>query len=352
MGKEVEFKLLSREQFREAVFARDNHQCVLCDAPGQDAHHIIERRNFLDGGYYLENGATVCGDCHIKCEQTLVSPEELRELCGIRRVCVPDHMYPDHKYDKWGNHVLANGQRTRGPLFYDESVQKILKSGGVLDLFTHHVKYPRTFHVPWSPGIHNDDRVIPSMAAFEGERVIVTEKMDGENTSMYSDWFHARSVDAQGHPSQDVAKGIWARIAHEIPYMWRINAENCYAKHSIVYDDLESFLLAFAIWNAKNQCLDWDETKIWFQLLDLVSVKVIYDGVYDEAKIRALYDEKKDWDRSEGYVIRVARKFEFGEFHKCVAKYVRKGHVQTNKHWKHGQRIEPNGLKRGAKAFG
>ena len=53
---------LTRDQFRNGVFARDGHKCVLCQAPGQDAHHIMERRLFPDGGYYLDNGATVCRD--------------------------------------------------------------------------------------------------------------------------------------------------------------------------------------------------------------------------------------------------------------------------------------------------
>ena len=36
-------KLLTRDQFREAVFARDNHKCVFCHQPAVDAHHILER---------------------------------------------------------------------------------------------------------------------------------------------------------------------------------------------------------------------------------------------------------------------------------------------------------------------
>ena len=57
----AEDELLSRDDFRELTFQRDGHRCVLCGAPAQDAHHIIERRLFPDGGYYLGNGASVCG---------------------------------------------------------------------------------------------------------------------------------------------------------------------------------------------------------------------------------------------------------------------------------------------------
>lgn len=45
-----EHKLLTRDNFREAVFARDNNTCVFCSLPAKDAHHIIERRLWKDGG--------------------------------------------------------------------------------------------------------------------------------------------------------------------------------------------------------------------------------------------------------------------------------------------------------------
>jgi len=68
--------LLTRDLFREMVFQRDNHQCVICHGPAQDAHHIIERRLWPDGGYYLLNGASLCGEHHIAAEQTTLSCDE------------------------------------------------------------------------------------------------------------------------------------------------------------------------------------------------------------------------------------------------------------------------------------
>src|SRR5688572_11167489 len=95
--------LVSRSTFREGVFSRDNFKCVLCGAPGQDAHHIMERRLFSDGGYYLNNGASVCGSCHLKCESTEITVEQVREAVGITKPIIPDHLYDDQIYDKWGN---------------------------------------------------------------------------------------------------------------------------------------------------------------------------------------------------------------------------------------------------------
>lgn len=39
-----------------------------------------------------------------------------------------------------------------------------------------HCKYPRTFHVPFSPGATNDDKVLKHLDAFAGKQVIVTGK--------------------------------------------------------------------------------------------------------------------------------------------------------------------------------
>lgn len=337
-------RLLTRDEFREGVFERDNHTCLFCDKPAQDAHHIMERRLFADGGYYLENGASVCGEHHMLCEQTVISTGDCREAAGIAEVVLPDHLYRDQEYDKWGNPVLPNGQRLRGELFWDPSVQKVLRQGQVLDLFTHHVKYPRTYHLPWSPGLTKDDRQHRDMSNFQGREVVMTLKMDGENTTMYQDHIHARSVDSGGHLSRNWVKGFHAQRQGDIPHEWRICGENLYAKHSIAYDKLPSYFLGFSVWNDRNECLSWDETLEWFDLLDIIPVAVLYRGIYDEKRIKDL-EKDFDFDRDEGYVLRVTDSLSYGEFRNCVGKFVRKDHVQTAKHWFRGQVITPNKLK-------
>lgn len=334
--------LLSRDDFRNAVFARDNNKCVFCDELAVDAHHIIERRLFKDGGYYVDNGASVCEFHHLECEKTNISVEEVREACNIYNVILPEHLYSDQIYDKWGNIILPDGMRLKGELFYDVSVQKILKDK--LSLFIEKIKYPRTYHLPWSENLTSDDRMMPDISFFNGKRVIVTEKMDGENTSLYKKYFHARSVSSRSHESQNWVKQFWGNISFEIPDGWRICGENLYAKHSIKYEQLETYFMGFSIWNDKNICLSWDETLEWFELLDIKSVPVLYDGVFNESKIKALWSNSK-WDIMEGYVIRVADSFDYKDFRNSVGKYVRKNHVQTIKHWKYGQQMEVNKLK-------
>jgi hypothetical protein len=276
---------------------------------------------------------------------TLNTVEETREACGIQKKCLPPHFYDDEVYDKWGNIILQNGNRLKGELFFDESVQKILKEGKVLELFVDYVKYQRTWHCPWSPGITDDDRALKDMSAFEGKHVIVTEKMDGENFSGYQDYCHARSVDSRSHPSRAWAKTFWAQRAYLLPKGWRVCAENMYAQHSIIYNNLDTYLYGFSIWDEFNNCLDWDDTIEYFELLDMQSVPVLYDGIYDEKIIKALYDDKKDHDSKEGYVIRTYDGFSYSEFKNRVAKYVRKNHVATGDHWMFNKKILPNGLK-------
>lgn len=337
-------QLLTRDEFREGVFKRDNHQCVFCDKPAVDAHHIIERRLFDNGGYFINNGASVCADHHVQCEMTLISVEDVRIACGITSIVVPSHLYPDQPYDKWGNPILPNGQRMRGELFFDVSVQKILKQGNVLELFTSYIKYPRTYHFAWSQSVRDDDRIIESLEEFEGKRVIVSIKMDGENTTMYPDYYHARSIDGRSHPSRDWAKNFWSKIRYDIPEGWRITCENLYAEHSIRYEDLPSFIMGFGMWNDRNELIAWDEMIEWFELLNIPPVQVIYDGIWDEKKIQSLI-EKMDFSKNEGAVVRLAEKIPYAEFRTKVAKFVRKNHIMTEKHWMYGQAVVPNKMK-------
>lgn len=333
--------LLTRDNFREAVFRRDQGRCVFCPATTSlDAHHIVERRLWPDGGYYLDNGATVCETHHRACEATTISCDEVRTAAKIARVLLPPHLYPDEKYDKWANPFLPNGTRLRGELFHDESVQRVLAP--VLHTFTQRVKYPRTYHLPWSPGVTSDDRVIDDLTFLaESPRIIVTVKMDGENTTMYRDYIHARSADTlASHPSRTRVKTLWGNIAHDIPEGWRICAENLQGRHSVAYENLSDWVYAFSVWNEKNFCLSWDQSKEWFTLLGLTPCPVIYDGPFDEKKLRKLWKPEHDGDQCEGYVVRTAAGFHYRDYRRLVGKYVRQGHVQTHAHWM--QRFVPN----------
>src|SRR5436853_1749667 len=118
-------------------------------------------------------------------------------------------------------------------------------------------KYPRTPPLSWSPGkTSDDDRVLSNTKHFEGKEVVITEKMDGENTNMYTDYLHARSINYRPHASRDWVKKLHSSLAHLIPTDWRLCGENVYARHSLAYENLESYFYLFSIWNDQNICLD------------------------------------------------------------------------------------------------
>lgn len=201
------------------------------------------------------------------------------------------------------------------------------------------IKYPRTYHLEWSEGKGSDDKTQFDLSNFEGKEIIITEKMDGENTTMMNDGFYARSLDSNNHPSRNFVKGIWGNIKHEIPNNFRICGENLYAEHSLRYENLPSYFMVFSIWE-NEKCLSWNETIEYCDLLGLTTVNVLYQGIFDLEMIKNF---KIDTNKQEGFVIRLSSEFVLNEFQKSVVKWVRKGHVQTDKHWMN-KMIVPNGL--------
>lgn len=203
------------------------------------------------------------------------------------------------------------------------------------------IKYPRTPHLPWSPGATSDDIHNLDVSCFNGKKIVVTEKMDGENTTLYCDYLHPRAIDSRPHPSRNWVKALQARLAPSIPLHWRICGENVYARHSIGYSGLESYFYVFSIWNEHNICLDWETTFEWITLLELNHPKILYQGIWDESYVRSI---TVDESTMEGYVVRVADPFPYHAFSKNCAKWVRQDHVQSESHWMQ-QVLVPNELK-------
>lgn len=129
MKKKIKFanELLTREQFKELVFKRDNYTCLFCSKPAIDPHHIIDRALWTDQGYYLNNGASVCEEHHWAVERTDISVQEVWKKCGIIEPFLPSNLDSTLNYDKWANIILDNGRRIPGKMFYLDNVQKVLK---------------------------------------------------------------------------------------------------------------------------------------------------------------------------------------------------------------------------------
>lgn len=212
---------------------------------------------------------------------------------------------------------------------------------------THHKKYPRTYHLNFSEAIHSDDKIIKSLDAFNNKEIIITEKLDGENTTLYQDGFHARSLDSQHNFTRNWIKQLHSLIGYQIPEGWRLCGENVNYFHSIPYNDLESYFYLFSIWNEKNERLHWDEIVEFANNLDLAMPDVFYRGKYDMDYIKNLA-KNFDTKNKEGFVITTVEGFHYEKFSQHVTKWVRKDHVQPNldgkvEHWLKNTR--PNQLK-------
>ncbi|MEV0678622.1 RNA ligase family protein [Actinosynnema sp. NPDC050436] len=198
--------------------------------------------------------------------------------------------------------------------------------------------YPRTPHLPWSPGASPDDVRVTGLDGLRGREVVVTEKLDGENTTLYADGLHARSVDSAHHPSRSWVKALQGRIAPHLAAGRRICGENVYARHSLAYSGLESWFYGFSVWDG-DRCLGWDDTARFLRGVGVPTPPVLWRGVFDERALRRL---KVDTDRQEGFVVRAADGFDRAEFGSRVAKWVRARHVRTGTHWMNAP-VVPNG---------
>ena len=341
--------LLSREQFRERVFARDGGRCVFCGEEACDAHHLLERKLFTDpdeaGGYFLNNGISVCERHHLECEATKLSPQQGRDAAGITELVVPRLLAdePDPgSLTKWGDPVSTDGVRHPGPLFFEPEVQASLRRSGQIALYSLRYRYPRTPHVPWSQGGTDDDRRLDDLSDFEGQEIVVTLKLDGQNLTGYADgYIHARSLDSSAHRFETRARALLAPVLPQLPVGWRICGENLQARHSIAYAHLGGYFAVFAIWNERNECLDWTEIEEWCDLLGLQTAPVLYRGPFDEAALRGLFAPvSPSGDEMEGWVMRTVAGFAFRDFGRRVAKFVRAAHVRTDEHWTRTAMVE------------
>ena len=199
------------------------------------------------------------------------------------------------------------------------------------------IKYPRTPHLPYSLGYTRDDWVWESDDNFLNKQVVVTTKMDGENTTIYSDGTcHARSLSSTHRSYHSWLLAYIPTIQNCIPDRYRLCGEYLYAKHSIFYDNLESYFLAFCLWNRDNCAITWDEFMEFCNKNNIPHVPVLYEGVYDAKIIKQLAEDTVA-NGQEGIVVRNRGSFHMSEFKENVAKYVRENHVQTKEHWQYSQ---------------
>jgi hypothetical protein len=198
-------------------------------------------------------------------------------------------------------------------------------------------KYPRTYHFPFSPGTTSDDRIASDWADVLQHELVMTEKLDGENTCLKAEGVFARSHAAPTvNPWAVKMRELWELHRHALNDL-EIFGENLYAIHSIEYERLENYLYVFAI-RQGDEWLAWDEVAFFASLLDLPTVPVLDRGIFSKNEIEEKIEREmavgsRLGGTCEGFVFRNAGRFPVDAFEQNVLKYVRKNHVQTDEHW-------------------
>jgi hypothetical protein len=204
-------------------------------------------------------------------------------------------------------------------------------------------KYPRSFHLPWSPGGTSDDKRMPDISPLIGPEIVITEKCDGSNLTYTRQHVFSRSHSGPPiHPSFDWAKATQARLGHMLSEGISVFCEYCFAVHSITYEALPDYSLVFGVRDdEQDRWWDWDMVQMQAEMIGLPTVPLLFRGhvgseteLYDLTESLAAEPSAFGGQR-EGVVTRLAGSFENRAFSQSLAKWVRADHVQTSEHWMH-----------------
>lgn len=204
-------------------------------------------------------------------------------------------------------------------------------------------KYNRTFHFPWSQGCTSDDKRADDISSLLNIPIVITEKMDGSNTSLEANGCYARShAGAPTHTSFDGLKALHAQVKFKIPEGIQLFGEWCFALHSIEYNQLPSYFMMFNVRHLNSteaKWASWEEVEMWAEEILVPTVPVLFKGtVKSEKEMQSLIESfmiqpSNCGGNREGVVARVASEFSDKDFDTCVLKCVRANHVQTSEHW-------------------
>lgn len=364
--------LLSREEFNTIVLKRDGYKCVLCSHQTDLAvHHILDRALFTDGGYYEDNGVTLCPKHHLEAENGIFSCEELRDAAKIETIFLPPKYDPTKKWDKWGEEIKG-----------EEDI----------------IKYPRTRHIQGS-GMHGDDfdlEVVP-IEELKNKNLVVEAKIDGANTGVSFSSECDLRLQCRGHflghgrdwPEFDQFK-VWANTWHDqlfdvLTDRYIMYGEWMSAFHSVYYNNLPHLFLEFDIYDKtngkflstekrqeimKNFPMKMESVKViktgkFSSVEEITSLicqdEFIVDGSTDE--LRKICEAKRIPEKDIAIFLKLNEpklmeglyiKWEEDGIVKGRYKYVRPNFVQTilsyGKHWLDRPSI-PNRMKEGCSMF-
>jgi len=211
-------------------------------------------------------------------------------------------------------------------------------------------KFPSIAHLAFSPQINDDDIVLGSNVMLFGgsSEIVIHEKLDGGNCCVFKGNVYARTHKHPAkHPWFDTIRMMVKsngppNLFYEHPYFeYMIFGENMTAVHSIEYNNVSSYFYIFAVYDPKTKMwLDVDATASIANALHLPTAPLLFRGTFSSMNAMREWMKKEIKKSSalgskerEGFVVRTSGAFKSEEFVKCIAKYVRAGHVQTDKQW-------------------
>lgn len=219
-------------------------------------------------------------------------------------------------------------------------------------------KFPSTPHLAWlgSKPVRGDKVLTPpEVSAFLSNSVEVEEKIDGANLGLSFDADGTFRFQNRGNWLEGQLPGQWKRLRgwaaeHEaslralLPPNHVLFGEWCYAKHSIAYDQLPDWFVAFDVYDRTTQRF-WSigRRNELLSAAGLAAVPKAASGNSTLASLISLLDQNSAFggERREGIYLRV----EESDWLKSRAKIVRPEFVQQIfEHWSTHQ-IEPNRLK-------
>lgn len=208
------------------------------------------------------------------------------------------------------------------------------------------LKYPRSLHLPFSPGAGSDDKIMTDeqFESFLNKEIVITEKLDGSNVCLtHTDVYSRSHSGPAAHKSFNPLKKIHSWLKYQIPEDISIFGEWCYALHSIEYRMLQHPLNIFGYRNDKTgEWADWEHVKILAEMLEVPTVPVLLRGVIsDKRELKELIEDFSQLSsiygpQREGIVIRTTAPPTVNKINQIegLGKWVRENHVQTSVHWK------------------
>ena len=172
------------------------------------------------------------------------------------------------------------------------------------------LKYPSTGHWPWSQTIQKDDSYHPDPSFFLNKKIVITEKIDGQNVLINNGQSYARSVllpATHGWFAMINKYYKWKTVDDPLTY----HLEDIYGIHSIEYNPVEEDKTAFLFAIHNNiRWFSWSEIEEAALLFGWNTTPVLYSGTFTSVKEITNFFEKHISEPSllgpikEGFVLR------------------------------------------------